>query len=117
MHILLITGRSIIQGRGKEKGKFSDIYYQSTTLCEVDPQYLKKLKIKENENIQIKTENGSIILKPIESKQAPHRGIIFVSYGPIINQLTNPQTHGSGMPNLKGMPAEISTTRNPVTRL
>ncbi len=115
MRVQLISGRSLGQGRGKEKGKYSQDYFQSTSICEVDPEDLKSLNIKEDENILIKTDFGQAVLKPVASKQAPHRGVIFISYGPWVNKLTDPQTHGSGMPSLKGVFAEISVTRNPVS--
>jgi len=117
MRVYLVTGRSLGQGTGKEKGKFSQVYLQNTSQCEIDPDDLRELNLHPDENLLVKTEFGSVVVKPVASKQAPHRGIVFVSYGPRVNRVTNPETHGSGMPSLKGIVAEISPTREPVTEL
>ncbi|MEM4246285.1 MAG: molybdopterin dinucleotide binding domain-containing protein [Candidatus Bathyarchaeia archaeon] len=117
MKVQLITGRSLGQGRGKEKGKYSLSYLQSTSVCELDPEDLKTLRLAEDENLLVETEYGQVVLKPVPSTQAPHRGIAFIPYGPWANRLTGPQTQGSGMPNLKGVSARIIGTKAPVTPL
>ena len=117
LQVQLITGRSLGQGTGKEKGKFSTSYRQSTSICELDPADFIELNLKESENIFIETAFGSIVVKPIISKQAPHRGIIFVPYGPWVNRVTDYNTEGSGMPTLKGITANISATKKPISKV
>ncbi len=103
----LITGRTLIQGSGKEKGKFSEEYIKETSTCEIDPEDMADLSIVEGDRLLIKTKHGEARVIARSSKRAPHRGLIFIPYGPTANLLTNPETNSSGMPTLKGIEAEI----------
>ena len=107
LRVSLLTGRTIEQGTGKETGKFSEKYLESVSVCQMDPGDIKVLRVKENENIKVTTEFGSVIMKVVESRRAPHSGVVFVPYGPWASVLANPETHGTGMPSLKGEMAEI----------
>ncbi len=108
LQVTLLTGRTIEQGVGKERGKASKEYIESVSVCYLDPEDLKKLGIKENTNIQVSTEYGAIVVKALKSLRAPHPGIVFIPYGPWANAITNPKTHSIGMPSFKGVPAEIA---------
>jgi formylmethanofuran dehydrogenase subunit D len=105
--ITLLTGRTIDQGWAKEHGKLSKEYLENVALCEIDPIDLDKLGIKENDNVRITTDYGSVILKSVKSIRGPHRKIIYVPYGPWANLLLDSKTDGSGMPTLKGIAARI----------
>ena len=107
LRVSLLTGRTIEQGTGKETGKFSEKYLESVSVCQIDPEDMIFLKVKENENIKVTTEFGSVIMKVVKSKRAPHSGVVFIPYGPWASVLANPETHGTGMPSLKGEMAEI----------
>ena len=107
LEVLLLTGRTIEQGTGKETGKFSYEYLESVSTCQMDPNDMKFLKIKDNDKVKITTDYGSVILKVIKSKRAPHSRIIFIPYGPWASLIANPETHGTGMPSLKGETAEV----------
>ena len=105
----MITGRSVAQGRAKEKGKKTSEYIDSVTICEFDPKDLKALGVGPGENVRISTAHGRVVLKAVESKQAPHEGIIFIPYGAWANILISPETDGTGMPSFKGIPAEVTS--------
>ena len=105
--VTLLTGRTIDQGTTKEHGKLSDEYRESVAICEVDPDDLKKLGVKENSNVKISTEYGAVVVKAKESKRGPHPKIVYMPYGLWANIIVNPQTHGTGMPSFKGIAAEI----------
>jgi len=107
LKVLLLTGRTLRQGQGKEYGKLSERYWKSVTICEMDPDDLKKLDIKENSPVKISTDYGSVVVRAVKSLRAPHVGRIFVPYGPWASIIVNPKTHGSGMPSLKGIEARI----------
>ncbi len=107
LKVSLITGRTINQGKAKEYGKLSKEYWESVTICFLDPEDMKFLKVKENENIKVTTESGSVVLKAVKSARAPHPKVAFIPYGPWASLIMNPKTHGTGMPSLKGVPAEI----------
>jgi len=105
--VTLLTGRTITQGVGKEIGKLSEEYLASVAVCELDPEDLKRLSIRENENIRVATEFGSVVLRAKESQRAPHPGVAYIPYGLWANAIIGPRTHGTGMPSFKGVPAEV----------
>lgn len=107
MRVSLLTGRTVEQGREKEKSKFSDEYMKSVAICHIDPDDMRKLGIKENANVRVTTEFGSVVVKAKESLRSPHRGAVFIPYGAWANQVTDPKTHGAGMPSFKGTKAEV----------
>jgi len=107
LQVTLLTGRTIEQGVGKERGKSSKDYVESVSVCYIDPGDLKKLRIKEKANVLVSTAHGSVVVKALKSLRAPHPGIIYIPYGPWANAVVDPETHGVGMPSFKGIPAQI----------
>lgn len=107
MKFKLITGRTLSQGTGKEKGKFTDDYIAETSSCQIDPDDMRSLSLLEGETIKVKTTFGEAKVVAKSSRQAPHKGIIFIPYGPTASLLIGPETDGSGMPTYKGIEAEI----------
>lgn len=103
---IVLSGRSLSQGKTKGN-KFSKEYFESVAICEMDPEDMKELGINEGQNVKIVTKWGKVVLKAIKSKQAPHKGIVFIPYGLWSNVLVNPETNGTGMPSFKGIEAEI----------
>ncbi len=117
MKVTLITGRSLGQGTGKEKGKFSKEYFEKASICEIDPDDMSTMNINEGSNVILTSPYGSIVLKALKSRQAPHRGIVFVPYGPWANKLTEPHTQSSGMPSFKGVTIELQPSGEEVETL
>lgn len=107
LRVTLLTGRTIEQGVGKERGKTSKEYVESVSVCYVDPEDLKKLGIKEKTNVLVSTGYGSVVVKAVKSLRGPHHGVVFFPYGLWVNVVVDPETHGVGMPSLKGIPAEV----------
>lgn len=107
LKVTLLTGRTINQGTGKEYGKFSEKYMESVAVCQIDPEDMKKLGVKEGKNVKVTTKFGSVVLKAEKSLRAPHPHVVFVPYGPWANALIGPCTNSLGMPTFKGVPAEI----------
>ena len=104
---LLLTGRTIYQGVEKEKGKLSQDYLQSVAICEMDPEDMTAMKIKENSTLRVVTESGSVVVKAVKSMRQPHPGTIFMPYGPWASLVMTSDTDGTGMPSLKGVPATV----------
>jgi formylmethanofuran dehydrogenase subunit D len=107
LKVTLLTGRTIEQGAGKERGKPSKEYVESVSVCFMDPEDMKKLGVKDGVNIQVSTTFGSVVVKAKKSLRAPHPGIIFIPYGLWANVVVDPETHGIGMPSFKGIPATV----------
>ena len=112
LKVSLLTGRTIDQGKGKEMGKLSKEYLESVIICQMDPNDMKFLGVKENTNVKVATDFGSAVLKAVKSARAPHPKVVFIPYGPWANLIMNPRTHGTGMPSFKGIPAEIEPAPN-----
>ncbi len=107
LKVTLITGRTIEQGVGKEKGKLSKEYVASVSVCYIDPEDLEKLGIKDHTNVLVSTKHGSVVVEAAKSMRMPHAGIIFIPYGPWANIVVDPETDSIGMPSLKGIAAEV----------
>ena len=107
LKVTLLTGRTIDQGKGKEMGKLSKEYLENVVICQMDPNDMNSLRVEENTNVKVTTDSGSVILKAVKSARSPHPKVVFVPYGPWASLILNPKTHGTGMPSLKGIPAEI----------
>lgn len=107
LRVTLLTGRTIEQGVGKERGKSSKEYAESVSICYMDPEDLKKLRVKEKTHVKVSTDYGSVVVKALKSLRAPHPSIIFIPYGPWANVIVDPETHGIGMPSFKGIPADV----------
>ncbi len=104
---VLLTGRTIYQGVGKEQGKLSDEYLNSVAICEMDPEDMSRMMIKENSSVRVTTSSGSVIVKVVKSIRAPQTRILFMPYGPWASLIMPSKTNGTGMPSLKGVPATI----------
>lgn len=111
LNVTLLTGRTIYQGVGKECGKLSDEYWRSVSICEIDPEDMQRLNLKENDSVRVVTDFGSIVLTAVESLRAPHAGMVFIPYGLFANALIGTKTHGTGMPSFKGIPAVVEPAK------
>jgi formylmethanofuran dehydrogenase subunit D len=107
LKVTLLTGRTIEQGVGKEAGKATEKYFESTTMCYMDSGDMKKLGIKSNSNILVTTPNGSIVLRAIKYPRGAMPGMIYIPYGPWANAIVSDETTSIGMPSFKGTPAEV----------
>ncbi len=110
--VTLLTGRTIDQGVGKERGKASLEYMESVSVCYLDPEDLRRLGIKEKTSVQVSTDCGTVILKALKSSTGPHQGVVFIPYGLWANAVVAPETDSTGMPTLKGIPARIEPAPN-----
>lgn len=108
LNVILNTGRSLRQGELKD-AKTSKAYFEAVAICEIDPQDMEKLKIKEGEPVLVKTKHGEVVVAAKKSSQAPHLGVIFIPLGPWANKLVDPRSEHTGMPLFKGIPATIAS--------
>lgn len=111
LKVSLLTGRTIYQGVSKESGKLSEDYQRNVAICEMDPNDLQFLGIKENSSVKVATEFGFVVLRAVESSKAPHPGVVFIPYGLFANVLVGTRTHSTGMPSFKGIPAEVEPAK------
>jgi formylmethanofuran dehydrogenase subunit D len=107
LKVTLLTGRTIEQGVGKEAGKGTKEYFESTTMCYMDEGDMKKLGLKSDMNIEVTTPNGSVVLRAVKYPRGAMPGLIYIPYGPWANSIVSNETTSIGMPSFKGTPAEV----------
>ena len=116
--VIVLSGRTLRQGVGKEAGKNSERYRTSISICEMNSEDITSLSIKAGENVKVTSAHGSVVLKSVSSNQLTKPGMIFIPYGLYANKLFNETTGGSGMPTFKGEPAVVeSAIEEPVKTL
>lgn len=118
LRVILITGRTIDQGVGKELGKGSQEYYDNVAVCFIDPVDIKKLGIKSGSNIRVTSKFGTVVVKAKKIPRGATPGQIFMPCGLWANTVCGDETYGMGMPLYKGFPVDIEPApENPVLTL
>jgi formylmethanofuran dehydrogenase subunit D len=118
LQVTLITGRTIDQGVGKERGKGSKEYFDNASVCFIDIADMKKLGIKNGTNVRVTTQFGSVIAKSVKQPRGANPGMIFMPCGSWANVICGDDTFTMGMPLFKGFPAEVEPAPNePVLKL
>lgn len=112
LKVTLLTGRTLRQGQGKEYGKLSERYWKSVAACEIDPEDLKRMGIKDGIPVKVTTAYGSVALRAVKSLRGPHPGSVFVPYGPWASVIVGSETHGTGMPSFKGIEAFVEAVED-----
>lgn len=113
---VLITGRTLEQGKNLEIGKFSKEYFDNVAVCEIAKEDMEKLGIKDGSNVKVKTAYGEVVVKAVTSAFVTP-GTVFIPMGAWANIVVNPNTQGSGMPTLKGIPATVEPTSERILTL
>jgi formylmethanofuran dehydrogenase subunit D len=108
----LITGRTIEQGVGKELGKGSIEYFESSAVCFFDKSDMIKLGIKSNTNVKVTSKFGSVIVKAQKYPWGSMPGIVFIPCGTWANAICGDETYSMGMPLFKGFPVEVEVAPN-----
>lgn len=107
LRVTLLTGRTIEQGVGKEQGKTSPEYFEACSMVYMDGDDMKKLGIRNGENVLVTTSNGSVVLKAVKYPRGSTPGLIYIPYGLWANVIVSDETTSIGMPTFKGTPAEV----------
>jgi formylmethanofuran dehydrogenase subunit D len=110
----LITGRTIDQGVGKEMGKGSKEYFDSSAVCFIDKTDMVKLGIKSGTNVQVTSKYGSVIVKAVKFPSGITPGMVFIPAGLWANAICGDETFGMGMPMFKGFSVEVQPAPNEV---
>ena len=114
LEVIFTSGRTIEQGVTLVGIKISEEAKYATAVCFMDPQDMDKLDLKENDTVKITTSEGEIVVSARLSKDAPHKGIIFMPLGIYANWITPPGSAGIGVPHYKGLKAIIKPTKEEI---
>ncbi len=111
---ILIPGRTSRQGTSLNEGKFTKDYLQETGTLQVAPEDMARLQLKPGDRVRLKSEHGQVEV-PIQQAKAGELppGVLFIPYGDVSSRLMGGNTHGTGMPDSKGIDVELSVVRGP----
>ncbi len=105
----LITGRTIDQGVGKEMGKGSIEYFESSSICYMDKADMISHGIRNGTNVQVTSKYGSVIVKALKYPWGNMPGLVFIPCGLWASAICGDETFGMGMPLFKGFPVEVES--------
>ena len=101
---ILIPGRTSAQGAGISEGKFEANYVREITSLQMTPADMARLELVDGQWVELTSDHGKVKVQVVPAKkdELPD-GILFIAYGDISSQLMPGDTHGSGMPDSKGL--------------
>ena len=101
---VLIPGRTSRQGTSLNEGKNTAEYLEEIETLQVSPDDMKRLGLKDGDRVRLSSRQGSIELPCRASKgdELP-AGVLFMAYGDWSSRLMGGDTHGTGMPDSKGI--------------
>jgi len=102
---ILITGRTVKQGAALHKGKDSAEYRLATGFVSMNHEDREHLGVEAGRRVRVRTAFGETELE-LREGDLP-QGMIFVPMGPAANALIGAETQGTGMPDSKGLKAEV----------
>ncbi|MCW3129718.1 MAG: hypothetical protein N2V75_06455 [Methanophagales archaeon] len=111
----LISGRTIVQGQNLDN-KLSEEYFNEVATCEMNKADMEKLGVTGGDSVKVKTSYGEVVVRAKEKEGTPE-GVIFIPMGPWANAVVSGDTHGAGMPQYKGIDAEIEPTEEEVLHI
>ncbi len=104
--VVILTGRTLQQGIGLEVGKVSEEYSKSVNYAEISLVDSRTIGLTDGSPVEVSTARGKVVLHGRISETLPP-GLIFVPYGPWINQVLGPDTNCTGTPQFKGASAKL----------
>ena len=100
---ILIPGRTSKQGTTLNEGKYTDGYLVEIGTLQINPDDMQRLGLTEGDQVRMWNDVGDVVVPCKSGKQELPPGMLFISYGNISSQLMAGETHGSGMPDSKGL--------------
>ncbi|MEM2454320.1 MAG: molybdopterin dinucleotide binding domain-containing protein, partial [Candidatus Bathyarchaeia archaeon] len=92
MEFILITGRTINQGKFKEHAKITEKYMASVAVCEMHAEDMVKIGVRDGDNVKVTTVVGSVVVKAKRSKRIKTPGLVFIPFGPWVNSILPSET-------------------------
>src|SRR5215831_760167 len=105
---ILIPGRTARQGTTLNEGKFTAAYVEETSTLLMCPADMKRLGLSNGDRVRVRSEQGEVELPCQSAKDGElPPGLLFLPYGDASSRLMGGDTHGTGMPNSKGIDVEL----------
>ena len=110
---ILIPGRTSRQGTSLNEGKSTEIYQQEITTLRMNPDDMQHLGLENGDSVRMWNDHGAVVVHCTSGKDELPRGLLFISYGDASSQLMPGETHGSGMPDSKGLDVHLERVEPP----
>ena len=105
---ILIPGRTSRQGTTLNEGKLTTGYVEETSTLQMNPDDMARLGLKSGDRVRLRSEQGQVELPCLAAKAGElPPGLLFMAYGDLSSRLMGGDTHGTGMPNSKGIDVEL----------
>ncbi len=110
---ILIPGRSSRQGVTLNEGKYTDGYLDETSTLRMNPDDMQRLGLSTGDDVRMWNEIGEVVVPCLDAKDECPTGLVFICYGDKSSQLMPGETHGSGMPDSKGLDVFVQAASLP----
>ncbi len=105
---ILIPGRTSRQGTSLNEGKFSAGYEEETGTVQMCPEDMARMGLTTGDRVRLRSEQGEVVIVCLAAKKGDlPPGLLFLPYGDASSRLMSGETHGTGMPNSKGIDVEL----------
>ena len=106
--MILIPGRTTVQGTSLNKGKFKPEYQTETAMLDINTEEMKRLGLEEGDQVRLSNTVGETVVtcRGKKPEDLPN-GMLFIPYGPPTTHLMSSETCASGMPVSKHMEVTI----------
>lgn len=110
---ILIPGRSSRQGVTLNEGKYTEGYIDETSILRMHADDMTALNVAEGDELRMWNEVGEVVVPCMDAGDECPPGLVFICYGDKSSQLMGSETHGSGMPDSKGLDVYLQAASLP----
>jgi formylmethanofuran dehydrogenase subunit D len=103
---ILVPGRSTEQGTSVGD-KSSSRYREATRTLRVNPADLARLGLRAGDRVRLRAGLAEIEVACVSAGDELPSGMLFIAYGPESSRLLGGETHGTGMPDSKGIEVDL----------
>ena len=111
---VLIPGRTARQGTTLNEGKMTAGYREETSTLTMAPADMQRLGLTDGQRVRLWNQQGEITLpcRAATGDELPS-GVLFIPYGDLSSRLMGGDTHGTGMPDSKGLDVFLEKAEEP----
>jgi formylmethanofuran dehydrogenase subunit D len=105
---ILIPGRTSRQGTSLNEGKYTAEYQEEINTLKMNPADMQRLGLADGDTVRMWNDVGEVVVPCASGKEELPPGLLFISYGDKSSHLMAGETHGSGMPDSKGIDVYVA---------
>ncbi len=110
---ILIPGRTSKHGTSLCEGKDKTAYRDEINTLLVNPDDMQRLGLADGDRVRMWNAFGDVVVSCKSGKEELPAGVLFISYGDNSSKLMSGETHGTGMPDSKGLDVYIEKVSGP----